>query len=210
VPTLKPTTLTRRGWPWPGVASRWPQLNGLDVWETRANERRHETLLYQTIATHWPAFSERMEEHGGLPSFVRDEFEAYLQCGRLECGFLELECRQCGQSQLVALSCKKRAWCPSCLARRMSDTAAHLEQCVLPEVPVRHWICTFPWGVRAVLGYDQQLCARAESAFVSELSRSLRRRAKKLLGLASVTQTQTGAARAPGLKPSRASPTPSR
>jgi hypothetical protein len=35
-----------------------------------------------------------MEEHGGLPSFVRDEFEAYLQCGRLECGFLELECRR--------------------------------------------------------------------------------------------------------------------
>jgi hypothetical protein len=54
-------------------------------------------------------------------------------------------------------------------------------------------VCTFPWGVRAVLGYDKQLCARAVSAFVSELSRSLRRRAKKLLGLASVTQTHTGA-----------------
>src|SRR2546430_1892690 len=25
--------------------------------------------LYQTIAAHWPAFSERMEEQGGLPSF---------------------------------------------------------------------------------------------------------------------------------------------
>ncbi|MEO8183366.1 MAG: hypothetical protein ABI895_31415 [Deltaproteobacteria bacterium] len=43
----------------------------------------------------------------------------------------------------------------------MSDTAVHLEQCVLPEVPIRHWpyhgpppaVCTFPWGVRAVLGY---------------------------------------------------------
>src|SRR5688572_21480429 len=42
----------------------------------------------------------------------------------------------------------------------------HLEQCVLPEVPIRHWICTFPWGVRAALGYDKRLCARAVSAFV--------------------------------------------
>ena len=104
-----------------------------------ARRRPEDTVLYQTIARHWPAFSERMEEHGGLPSFVRDEFEAYLQCGRLECGFLELECRQCGHSQLVALSCKKRGWCPSCLGRRMSDGAVHLEQCVLAEVPVRHW-----------------------------------------------------------------------
>jgi Putative transposase len=75
----------------------------------------------------------------------------------------------------------------------MSDGAVHLEQCVLPEVPVRHWICTFPWGVRAVLGYDKRLCARAVSAFVSELSRSLRRRANKLLGLASVSEAHTGA-----------------
>lgn len=34
-------------------------------------------------------------------------------------------------------------------------------------------------GVRAVLGYDKQLCARAVSAFVAELSRSLRRRAAR-------------------------------
>lgn len=65
-----------------------------------------------------------------------------------------------------------------------AKTAVHLERAVLPEVPIRHWICSFPWGVRAVLGYDARLCASAASAFASELMRSLRRRAKKLLGLA--------------------------
>jgi hypothetical protein len=75
----------------------------------------------------------------------------------------------------------------------MSDTAVHLEKFVLPEVPVRHWICTFPWGVRAVLGYDKELCAEAVSAFVRELSRSLKRRAKKLFNLASVAEAHTGA-----------------
>ena len=74
----------------------------------------------------------------------------------------------------------------------MSDTAVHLEQEVLPEVPVRHWVCTFPWGVRAVLGYDRELCREAVSAFARELSRSLKRRAKRELGLSSVDDALTG------------------
>ncbi len=39
------------------------------------------------------------------------------------------------------------------------DTAVHLEQSVLPRVPIRHWICSLPWGLRALLGYDRKLCA---------------------------------------------------
>jgi hypothetical protein len=75
-----------------------------------ARRRPEETVLYQTIAEHWPAFSERLEEHGGLPRLVEREFEAYLECGILDFGFLELECRQCGHSELVAFSCKRRGF----------------------------------------------------------------------------------------------------
>ena len=149
--------------------------------DSYARRRPEETALYQCVAEHWPEFRERMEEQGGLPKFVEQEFEAYLGCGRLEAGCLELQCRSCGHSLLVALSCKRRGFCAACLARRMSDTAVHLEQEVLPEVPVRHWVCTFPWGVRAVLGYDRELCRAAASAFAQELSRSLKRRAKTRL-----------------------------
>ena len=74
----------------------------------------------------------------------------------------------------------------------MSDTAVHLAHEVLPQVPVWHWVCTFPWGVRAVLGYDQDLCRAAVSAFTTELSRSLKHRAKAVLGLSSVQQALTG------------------
>jgi hypothetical protein len=42
------------------------------------------TALYQCIAEHWPGFAERMEEAGGLPRFVRDEFEQYLTCGLVD------------------------------------------------------------------------------------------------------------------------------
>jgi hypothetical protein len=131
-------------------------------------------VLYQTIAAHWPAFRERMEESGGLPKFVVSEFEEYLDCGRLEAGCLLLECRSCGYSQLVAFSCKRRGFCPGCVARRMADTGVHLEQRVLPEAPVRHWICSLPWGLRALLGYDKRLCAEILAAVIAELGRSLK------------------------------------
>jgi hypothetical protein len=54
-------------------------------------------------------------------------------------------------------------------------------------------VCSFPWGVRAVLGCDAELCASAASAFATELMRWLRRRAKTLLGLGNVRDAFTGA-----------------
>ena len=155
--------------------------------------RPEETVLYQTIAAHWPAFCEHMEDQGGLPKFVVSEFENYLDCGLLEKGCLQLECRSCGFSQLVAFSCKRRTVCSSCVARKMADTGVHLEQRVLPDAPVRHWICSFRWGLRALLGYDKQICAEVSAAVIKELDRSLKWRAKKLLGLSTVKQALTGA-----------------
>jgi ribosomal protein S27E len=55
---------------------------------------------------------------------VREEFEAYLKCGRLEHGFLRVRCEDCHAETLVAFSCKRRGFCPSCGARRMTDGAA--------------------------------------------------------------------------------------
>jgi hypothetical protein len=60
----------------------------------------------------------------------------------------------------------------------MADTAVRVEREVLPVVPIRHWICSLPWGLRALLGYERELCAAVLSALVAELSRSLKWRAK--------------------------------
>ena len=60
------------------------------------------------------------------------ELEAYLDCG-LPCrGFARLRCGFCGESRIVAFSCKGRGFCPSCLGRRMCATAANLMERVLP------------------------------------------------------------------------------
>jgi hypothetical protein len=154
-------------------------LTRADGYERRQPE---ETLLYQLVREHWPRFLERAEEQGGLPRFVVREFEEYLRCGLPEHGLVQLACRRCGHEMLVAFSCKRRGFCPSCLGRRMSDVAAHLVDEVLPEVPVRHWVCSLPWRLRAVLGYDRLLCADVLDAFIGALTRSLRRRAKRQLG----------------------------
>jgi hypothetical protein len=41
---------------------------------------------------------------------------------------------QCHAEKLVAFSCKKRVFCPSCGARRMAETAALLADEVLPAL----------------------------------------------------------------------------
>jgi hypothetical protein len=102
-----------------------------------------------------PAQVER-ETGSGLPDFVREEFDAFLECGILAHGFLRLRCADCAPEKLVAcaasipglagnvpvaptpaaFSCKKRGFCPACGARRMVETAAHLVDYVIPRVKV--------------------------------------------------------------------------
>ena len=108
--------------------------------------RPEQTALYQTVSAYWQKFLERAEQAGGLPNFVKREIEAYLDCGLIEKGYVLLECPSCGLQRAVAFSCKKRGGiCPSCMGRRMNDTAAHLVDRVLPlNTPVRQWVCSMP------------------------------------------------------------------
>ena len=47
-----------------------------------------------------------MEQQGrSIPLYVQSEFDDYLQCGRLEHGFLRVRCEDCHHERLVALVC---------------------------------------------------------------------------------------------------------
>jgi hypothetical protein len=170
-----------------------PSREGASRADGYARRQPELTVLHRTLSAHWPAFVEQSEQLGGLPKFVMREVQAYLDCGILERGCAALECMRCGKSLLVAFSCKCRGFCPSCCGRRMNDAALHLVQRVIPEVPVRQWVCTLPWQLRYALGYDRKLCATVLGAFVTELSRSYKRRAKREHGLPSISQLCTGA-----------------
>lgn len=161
-----------------------------DGYERRRPEER---LLYQLVQEHWPRFLEKAEEQGGLPRFVVRDFEEFLRCGILEHGLVHLACARCGHAIVVGFSCKRRGFCPSCLGRRMSDIAAHLVDEVVPEVPIRQWVCSLPWQLRYALAFDRALCAEVLNAFITALTRSLRWRAKRLLGLRSVEEALVGA-----------------
>jgi len=94
-----------------------------------------------------------------LPEFVKDEFDAFLACGILAHGFLRLRCAECAHEKLVAFSCKRREFCPSCGARCMAETAAHLVDHVTPPVPVRQWVLSFPIPLRNLFAAQPQLLA---------------------------------------------------
>jgi len=103
--------------------------------------RPETTLLYQIVREYWPEFQAELASHGKyLPAYVTKEFDEYLKCGRLEHGFLRVRCKSCHDEKLVAFSCKRRGFCPSCGARRMADSAALLVDEILPHQPMRQWV----------------------------------------------------------------------
>lgn len=51
----------------------------------------------------------------------------------------------------------------------MSDTAAHLVDRVLPEVPVRQWVLSLPFTLRYSLAYDAPLHGAADRFFPQPL-----------------------------------------
>jgi hypothetical protein len=118
-----------------------------------------------------------------LPGFVRREFEHYLDCGLLCRGFAVLECEGCQERRLVAFSCKGRAWCPACLGRRMAQTAANLIDHVLPTAPLRQFVITFPFELRARLAYDGKLFAAVTRISVDSILGFYRRRMRERDGV---------------------------
>lgn len=103
-------------------------MNPLLAIQQTAQYKQHRpayTLLYQMVEQHYSKFKEALSEQGKqLPTFVEREFDDFLRCGRLENGFLRVVCGDCKHEKLVAFSCKRRGFCPSCGARRMAESAA--------------------------------------------------------------------------------------
>jgi len=123
--------------------------------------RPETTLLYQIVREYWPEFQAELASHGRhLPAYVTKEFDEYLKCGRLECGFLRVRCDTCHDEKLVAFSCKKRGFCPSCGARRMADSAALLVDEILPYQPMRQWVLSVPFPLRFLFASNPKVMTR--------------------------------------------------
>jgi hypothetical protein len=148
----------------------------------KVNYERHapeESLLYRIIQKNWGSFVSKCEAEDHLvPRFVKREFEAYLRCGVLDYGFARVYCQECRYNRLVPFSCKKRGFCGSCLARRMSETSARLSDSVIPTIPTRQWVLSVPAPLRYLIAYDNDALGAVLSAFTGSLFSYLRRKAK--------------------------------
>ncbi len=118
------------------------------------HRRPEQTPLYRLVQQHYETFAASV---AGLPQFVKDEFEAFLECGILAHGFMRLRCEGCTRELLVAFSCKLRGICPSCGTRRMAESAAYLVDQVIPHVPVRQWVLSFPIPLRSLFAVHPEL-----------------------------------------------------
>ena len=121
-----------------------------------------QTLLYQVIEEYYPAFLAHLSESDKtLPQYIQNEFEDYLKCGRLEHGFMRVQCESCHHEQLVAFSCKRRGFCPSCGAARMVESAALLVDSVLPHQPIRQWVLSVPFPLRWLFASEPGVLGKA-------------------------------------------------
>ena len=120
---------------------------------TYERHRPEESDLYKVVQENLETFLRLVHEECGrpLPAFVEKEFREYLKCGILAYGFLRSRCEGCHNEHLVAFSCKRRGFCPSCGGRRMSESAIHLVDEVLPVKPIRQWVLSFPIQIRLLL-----------------------------------------------------------
>ncbi|MEI6789710.1 MAG: hypothetical protein WCK42_00830 [Myxococcaceae bacterium] len=74
----------------------------------------------------------------------------------------------------------------------MSETAAHLVDSVIPYIPARQWVLSFPTPLRYLMAYDSKACNFVLSAFTSAVSSFLALKAKKQFSLSSAAKAHSG------------------
>jgi hypothetical protein len=91
--------------------------------------------FYEEVKGSWEDRFER--RYGFWRGAVEDAVYAFLDCGILDHGFARVRCDECRAEFLVAFSCQRRGFCPSCAAKRGAMFGPLLAEEVLDEVG--HW-----------------------------------------------------------------------
>ena len=139
------------------------------------------TDLHRVIRENYrQVFYDREVQGVTFPFHLQREFNRYLTCGVLAHGFARFHCGQCNTDKLVAYSCKGRTICPSCTGRRMADTAKHLVEEVLPDVPVRQWVLSMPYQHRIILSSNKKLLTVTLGIYHRLITSFYTKRAKKM------------------------------
>ena len=121
-----------------------------------------QTPYYRCVEDHLEmlekVYEDRFERmYGFFRPHIRKVMERYLDCGILRGGFARIKCEDCGHEYLLAFSCKRRHFCPSCHQKRVVEFGEWLCQNVIKAVPHRHFVFGIPKILRRYFLYDRRL-----------------------------------------------------
>jgi len=107
------------------------------------------SAYYRCVEDHFEqleaVWDERYQRSFGFwRPYVADVIHRYLDCGDLHFGFARVKCEDCGHEYLLAFSCKRRHFCPSCHQKRVVEFGEWLCEEVLKYVPHRQWVFSIP------------------------------------------------------------------
>jgi hypothetical protein len=131
------------------------------------------TAFYQCVEDHFESLEQVYDErfarqYGFFRPYVRNVIYRFLDCGVLHNGFARVRCDSCGHEYLLAFSCKRRHFCPSCHQKRVVEFGQWLLEEVVKAVPHRHWVFSIPKMLRRSFLYDRKLlCALSRCAWES-------------------------------------------
>ncbi len=110
---------------------------------------------YESVKSVW---EDRFERRYGFWRGLYDTAVArYFDCGLFESGFARVKCTKCPREFLVAFSCKGRALCPSCGAKRAAIFSEMLQHQILTDVPHAQWVFSIPKMLRPYFLYHREL-----------------------------------------------------
>ena len=139
-----------------------------------------ESVLYKVLAENLETFIEQREMEGSsLPAYIKKELREYLRCGIIQYGFVRCMCRACGHEKIVAYSCKRRGFCPSCGSKRMAESAAHLVENILPHATYRQWVVTYPYSLRFWMSANRTLFSKVQKITTDTILEFYEKKAKK-------------------------------
>lgn len=133
-----------------------------DVSPVYRPRKPQESQYYQCVEDHFETleqvYDERLEKkYGFFRPYVRQVIYRYFDCGILHNGFARVKCKDCNHEYLLAFSCKRRHFCPSCHQKRVVEFGEWLCEEVLKAVPHRHFTFSIPKILRRYFLYDRKL-----------------------------------------------------
>jgi hypothetical protein len=110
---------------------------------------------YEELKGVWEEHFEHL--YGFWRGFLDNVIYAFTDCGDLSRGFARVYCDACRSEFLLAFSCSRRGFCPSCAAKRAATFGALLREEILEEVPHAMWTFTIPKLLRRYFLHDRKL-----------------------------------------------------